>query len=687
MLPRLCCAVFLTSSLVSQSPQPNTPLLRIDVELVQVDAVVTDSRGRHVTDLRPEEFEIRQDGRRQKITHVSFIAGSPTPPARNKAKTAPTERMLPPSATLGAKEVQRTYALVVDDLGLSFESTARVRSALKRFVDEDMQPNDLVAVLTTGRGAAAFQQFTSDKRILHAAIERLRGNLNSRVGGSADPGGFTPIVDEHDQEWARQHFTSGTLGAVQYIVGGLRGLPGRKSVILFSQNLPMDRFESPRLTERLRHLADAANRSGVVIYTVDVRPLAAPAGFAADSRRPPIVESERPVDRIQRDQRAKARFLDSQAGLYYLARETGGLFLKDDNDLAKLARQSIEDQSGYYLIGYRPEPGTFEQVRGAPLFHRINVKVLRPGTQVRTRTGFLGTPDIPESNAPRTRGDSIAAAFASPFHATEVPVRLTSWFDDEPEGGPSILSMVHIDAKSLYFAEEADGWRKAVVDVITVAVGEAGPSVNRLDRTYTVRARGPVYESLLKEGLMYTTTHPLKVLGPFQYRVVVRDAMSGRIGSANQFVEVPALQKGQLAVSGVVLLNATNEAVQKLGASGSGDDGLVEQTGGHPALRRFRYGQKVAYSYRILNASERVETELRLYRDGALVFHTPPKEVVAQAGQPAHRQMTGVLTLGPPLLTGDYVLQVVARDKTGRKKQGIAASWMDFELLLSPNLE
>ncbi|MGC4055861.1 MAG: VWA domain-containing protein [Paludibaculum sp.] len=658
-----------------------------NVDLVQVDAVVTDSRGRHVTDLRPEEFEIRQDGRRQKITHVSFVAGSPIVPPAKKATAGSPGRNLPPLATLGAQDIQRTYALVVDDLGLSFESTARVRSALRRFVEEEMQPNDLAAVLTTGRGAAAFQQFTSDKRILYAAIERLRGNLNSRSGGSISAGGFTPIVDEHDKEWARRHFTSGTLGAVQYIVGGLRGLPGRKSVILFSQNLPMDRFESPQLTEHLRHLADAANRSGVVIYTVDVRPLSSPEGFSAESRRAPIVASEDVVDRINRNQRLKAALLDTQAGLYFLARETGGLFLKDDNDLAKLARQSIEDQSGYYLIGYQPEPGTFEQVRGAPVFHRVNVKALRPGTQVRTRSGFLGAQDLPESSVPKTRGGSIAAAFASPFHATEIPVRLTSWFDDEPEGGPSILSMVHIDAKGLYFTEEADGWRKAVVDVITVAVGEAGPSVNRLDRTYTVRARGPVYESLLKEGLMYTTTHPLKVLGPFQYRVVVRDANTGRLGSANQFIEVPALQKGRLAVSGVVLLNATNEAVQKLGAGGGGDDALTEQTGGHPALRRFRYGQKVAYSYRILNASERVETELRLYRDGTLVFHTPPKEVAAQAGSPGYRQMTGVLTLGPPLLTGDYVLQAVVTDKTGKRKQNVATGAMDFELLLAPNLE
>ncbi len=135
-----------------------------------------------------------------------------------------------------------------------------------------------------------------------------------------------------------------------------------------------------------------------------------------------------------------------------------------------------------------------------------------------------------------------------------------------------------------------------------------------------------------------------------------------------------------------VILFSQNLPMQKPGASGGGD-GLAEQTGGHPALRRFLHGQKVAYSYRILNPSKRVETELRLCRDGALVFHTPPKEVVSQGGPAGHKQMTGVLTLGPPLLTGNYVLQVVVTDRTGRKKRNVAAGWMDFELLLAPNLE
>src|SRR6201999_861396 len=99
-------------------------------------------------------------------------------PADKNAPPAPPVRLRP-------DQVQRTMALVVDDLGLSFESAVLVRRALKKFVDEQMQPNDLVAIIRTGSGIGALQQFTSDKRQLYAAVERVKWNGLGRSGVSA----------------------------------------------------------------------------------------------------------------------------------------------------------------------------------------------------------------------------------------------------------------------------------------------------------------------------------------------------------------------------------------------------------------------------------------------------------------------------------------------------------------------
>src|SRR5262249_41072027 len=158
------------------------PVLRVTVNLVQVDAVVTDSKGKPVTDLTADDFEILQDGKRQKITKFSYISTAlPTPTTVAPKPPGPP----PPPVRLRPSQVRRTIALVVDDLGLSFESTAQIRSALKKFVDQQMQPGDLVAIIRTGAGMGALQQFTSDKRQLYAAIERVKHNMMGRGGVGA----------------------------------------------------------------------------------------------------------------------------------------------------------------------------------------------------------------------------------------------------------------------------------------------------------------------------------------------------------------------------------------------------------------------------------------------------------------------------------------------------------------------
>src|SRR6266496_4744031 len=108
-------------------------VVRITTNLVQVDAVVTENNGKTVTDLRPDEIEIREDGRPQKVTHFSYIsADSPLPSESSKSATVDKNAPPLPPVRIRPEEVRRTIALVVDDLGLSFESTYYVRTALKR---------------------------------------------------------------------------------------------------------------------------------------------------------------------------------------------------------------------------------------------------------------------------------------------------------------------------------------------------------------------------------------------------------------------------------------------------------------------------------------------------------------------------------------------------------------------------
>ncbi len=404
------------------TPAPQTPpaqqqeqtdedeVVRITTNLVQVDAVVTDKSGKLVTDLRPEEVEIMEDGRPQKITNFSFVStmSETTTPA---TPAAPVDKLAPPvpPARLKPEQVRRTVALVVDDLGLSFESTAFVRQALKKFVDQQLQPGDLVAIIRTGGGIGALQQFTSDKRQLYAAIERVKWNPQGRGGvGAFAAIQADPLAEMREQlpnqdlanmrsggedvdQFREELFAVGTLGAVNYVVRGMRELPGRKSILLMSDGIKIFNGDDPtrgtRVLEALRRLTDLANRASVVIYTMDARGLQTLGLSAADNT------SGLSSDQLERQlQNRRNDLFESQSGLNYLARQTGGFPIRNTNDLSAGIKRVLEDQKGYYLIGYRPDESTFEDATGRRKFHKITLKLKRPGLNIEPARASTASP-------------------------------------------------------------------------------------------------------------------------------------------------------------------------------------------------------------------------------------------------------------------------------------------------------
>lgn len=675
-------------------PAPTTDLvLRISVALVQVDAVVTDGRGRLVTGLEARDFEILQDGKPQKITNFSFIKGpgSVRPAAPVRTQRPATAAPAPPPK-LRPEQVRRTVALVVDDLGLGFESTARVRDALRKFVDEQMQPGDLVAIVRTAAGMGALQQFTSDKRLLHAAIERVRFNPFGRqsIGtfGAFRSGEVTDSEVRFD-EFREEVYSVGTLGAVRFIVTGLKDLPGRKSVILFSENMRLFNSEgmSHNVMDTLRRLTDLANRASVVIYSVDPRGLETLGLKAEDDVR------DKTSDQVGEmlAKRSQDHF-DSQEGMFYLARETGGLFMHNDNDLNASLRRVLDDQAGYYLIGYRPDPSTFDPETGRRKFHRVRVRVKRPGLRVRSRNGFFGVPEeAPSRPTYLTRDEQLVAAMTSPFAAGDVHLKLTTVFTNGAKYGSYIHSLLHIDARDLTFVDEEDGWKKAIADVLVITFGDAGQEVDRSNKTFTMRLKGEAFKNALQYGFVYSLNHPIKKAGAYQMRVAVRDAQAKKVGSASQFIEVPDVKKGRLALSGLVLKNFVEnpKAAAANGAQSAGAPADEADPRGTPAMRIFRPGKALTYGYQILNAKvdsrtkqPSVEAQMHLYRDGQKIYTGKPA-VIDGTGQADLRRLIagGRLQLGSKMKPGEYVLQVVVHDRLAKEKYNNAAQWMDFEIV------
>src|SRR6476620_800148 len=164
----------------SPSPTPDDgQVVKISTDLIQIDVTVTGKDGQPVRDLRRDEIEIYENGKLQPVSNFSFVSGArPTAASQPVHKDSRPGTVPPPAVQVRPESVRRTIALVVDDLTLSFESSFWVREALKKFVAEQMQDGDLVAIIRTGAGVGALQQFTTDKRQLLAAIQRVRFNMS-----------------------------------------------------------------------------------------------------------------------------------------------------------------------------------------------------------------------------------------------------------------------------------------------------------------------------------------------------------------------------------------------------------------------------------------------------------------------------------------------------------------------------
>ncbi len=475
------------------------------------------------------------------------------------------------------------------------------------------------------------------------------------------------------------------MGAIRYVVDGLKELPGRKSVVLFSENLKLmyNGEQSQRVLDSIRRLTDSANRASVVIYSIDPRGVVYTGLTAADNTSG---HSQQKIAQIGMD-RSQAMF-DSQEGMVTLARETGGLFMQNTNDISGALTKIMADGDGYYLLGYHPDASTFDSKTGQPKFHSLAVRVKRPGVHVRYRSGFFGTSDREIAPVPRTRVAQIAHALASPFGTGALHVRLTSLFSHAAKSGPFINSLLYFDPRELQFTDEPDDWHKAVIDVVCMTFGDTGQSVDTMDKTWTVRLKGDTYRNVLKQGMVYSVHVPVKKPGAYQMRVVLRDAGSEQVGSASQFIDVPDIDKGHLALSGIVLRAEVPEA--KTPASPDhpeGEQATDIDPQGTPAVRIFKQGTALTYGYQILNAQAdtakqpELEVQTRLFRDGEQVYTGKPAAVPVNGQEDPKRLIGGGrMQLGGQIAPGDYVLQVIVTDKLAKEKFRVATQSMDFEI-------
>lgn len=714
----ICCAQTPIGMPAPDSQSSSDLVVRITVNLVQVDASVTNSKGKPVADLKPEDFEVLQDGEPQKITNFSYVTAGIVPGAQKATQESGGGQLALPPPVLTPRKVQRVIALVVDDLGLSFESIADLHEALRRFVDEQMQPGDLVAIVRTSAGMGALQQFTNDKRRLHAAIDQMRYRFISRAGsygftpisnrnplgsdpardgmqpsrtsGVAEPSivGDAPGLAANDLEACslENATTIGSLGAVRFVVEGLGELPGRKALILFSENLKIfnnERCDYSHILSSLHKLTDATERAGVVIYTVDPRGIQPLQVTAADNPlhpdASPLAPPPDPQNRLSEEREDRRQdYFDSQQGLKYLAEETGGLFVSH-NDIAGAVQDALSDSASYYLIGYHPSAQTFDPNIKDPKFHQIKVRLKRAGLNVRSRNGFFGFSGGFRESVPSTAAAQISYAMASPFAVSDMRVRLTALFSNAAT--PMVVGMLYIDGHDLTFRQGPDGAYRATLAAATFTFDIDGHVVSDTQKNYAIQIDPKGYDAALQSGFVLKVQHPVNP-GAYQLRVVVRDEASQKIGSASQFIEVPDLKRGALTLSGILL---KQDRPLEAGASANKSP-EEEDPEGNEAVRIFKSRDKIRWTCEVFNLHKdregrsNLSVQVRYFHDATKVYESGATVLQSSAGKDKDLVTVGGHTqLRSEFGPGNYILQVIVGDNLAKKNR-LTSQSTDFEI-------
>ncbi len=576
------------------------PTFRTGTRLATFDAVVTDAKGRHVTDLTPADFEVVERGKRQTVRQVVYVhtvrpGSAPTADAIADAGAPGTPAIaMPGRPGVSREQTGRVMAIVVDDLRMSFRSTVDVRTMLNRYLERQLQPGDLVAIIRTAGGAGALQQFTTDRRLLKAAIERI--HWSARVWPFDPYGPWDGDGEGLADRFERDVTLEGSLGALAYAVRGVQALPGRKTVVFVSEGFPLASASSLMIDALpdVDQVIDSANRGGVVMYTIDPRGLANPVGmggaatFTAErSRSDASYTGTGAAIAAPASFSASTVLYEMQGSLEYLAEQTGGFAVVNQNNITAGLARIVADTRGYYLIGFDSAiPPRVRADKG-----EVKIRVKRKDLQVRARRDRFGPAD-PDALPPPPPTDPLLSAALSPFTTGTLDVRLSALFGHDATEGDFVRVLVAVDPAGITLAEAADGGREGNLTLLVFALDNEGNVVGQTREVIAVRLDADAYNRARRHGLRYGARLPFKKAGGYQIRAAVLDDRSQAIGASAQFVEVPRVGNKRVALSGVVLTeaNAGEKPLTTTFARGSRD-----RVPGHalrrPAARRRLLGQ------------------------------------------------------------------------------------------------
>ncbi len=576
----ISCAVFLApipcrAQEQKQTKRDDQDIVKVTSNLVSLDVIVKDKKGRPITDLKAEDFTVTENGVPQKIEFFDSTLTTATEVTQSTNAGGSTETKPPPTPNGFPRNI---IALVLDGQSTELANLKHVREGILKYIRERVSENDSVALFAISGGLQLLQPFTRNKAALIAAVEKAydssivsktseaRGiseNISAlrdkvAAGPPGDSVASSPSAGAAGSAMAEKMIaqrmleeyvqlrsvlsaqqTRPVLAALGAIAEGLRSVPGKKTVVMFSQG-----FVAPEsLDWQIQSTIDIANRANVAIYIIDSTGLTGgtPTSGALVASSP-LAGISGALDMEQRRRAAAGESvfdISRQEGLnrqqdllYRISEDTGGHFLKNTNDIgAGLERIDTEIRSRYTLA-YRSTDPNFD---GS--FRKVKIEVRRPDTIVVSRAGYYA---IPFSQiVPMSPDDKkLLANFTNMAANPTLPLSLQLTAFRSREGLYLVPLAFEVPPTAIQFDQKGDKHRLQL-DVLGVVRAEGEDRIlTRLGGNFDVALSPEQYESISHDKIFYRQDI-LLATGSYTVDLIVRDRLSGKVAARREKLELP----------------------------------------------------------------------------------------------------------------------------------------------------
>jgi VWFA-related protein len=549
----VCPALFAQPGSARQSSDTAGPVftLKVNSDIVLTNVIVRDKKtGQVVTGLTPSDFTVLENGKPQHILSLDFEnvddlarQGEPTVSGMGNGAAQPSTQMFAKGQPIdeAALRNRRLIVFMFDLSSMQVEDLDRAVTAAKNYVQKQMQPADLVALVSLGTSLSLDQDFTSDKALILRQLDRYNGNEGQGMaaGGDGSTNGtqdlsasYTP--DENEYNYVN---TDVKLYAIESVSKALQRIPQKKSLLFFSGGLTRTGIENQA---SLNAAINASVRANLSIYTVDVRGLEA---------LPPVGDSQTASLRGNAAYSGSAVIsqfssnYSSQDTLSALSTDTGGKAFFDSNDFAPAFERVQRDTAAYYELAFR----STNSARDGK-FRKLTIRVKRSGVKLEYRPGYWAPADFRHSTD-EDRERQLQEELASDLPATDVMVYLDAYYFLVRPGSFIVPVSLIVPGSQIPFVHGGDQ-DKATLDVIGEVKNHAGMQVGNVRDKVKLKLKAS--QDAKQKNIQYTTSFVLAP-GTYQIKFVVRENESGRMGSFQANITVPEFKKDQMKLSSVVL--------------------------------------------------------------------------------------------------------------------------------------